>query len=74
MKALEVTLKLDVKNYTFDVCELEDNETMTEEQMKEVAEESIVYCLKELGSRLAEEGSFEAGCNKASVSLNIVEA
>ena len=74
MKALEVTLKLDVKSYRFDVCELEDNEIMTEAEMKETAYESIVDCLKQLGRELAEEGEYSHGPNKASASFKLVEA
>ena len=72
MKALEATIKLDIKNYRFDVLELEDGETMTEEQMKEAAYIPIIECLKALGEELGEDGTYDDGVNKASVKLEIL--
>ena len=69
MKAIEATLKLNV-SYKFDTYMLDDNETMTEEEMKEVSAIPIIECLRALGEELAEDGSVG---DSASVSFKIVE-
>ncbi len=72
MKALEVSLKLDIKDYRFDVLELDEGDEMTPEQMKEAAAPAIIDCLKALGEELASEGTYEDSGSSASVTLEIV--